>query len=327
MKNKGISGGVALVLASTLFFSFKPILVRIALNHGLAPEPLVILRLGVAFPLFLITVILLGRVREMKLPSRELFNIALISVTGMSGAMLFSFYSILHLGASISTLIIFIFPAMTTVISYFVNHSRITAMKVASLVTSFAGIVLIVLPLLGANGPPGMPGASALPGVGVMFALLCALCWSCTQVAYERLTKRQAPFVISVYTTGFMLAFFLALYGVPPLELPLKTWAVVAALGIFCWYLPFWLAVYGIKKLGASNSSIIQSLGPAITVLVAWRLLGETLFAVQAAGMVLLMAAVYMLKNEKTVIDSQPEQAAVDILTGEIREADAELRR
>ena len=327
MKDKGFSGGVALVLASTLFFSFKPILVRIALNHGLAPEPLVILRLGVAFPAFLITVMLLGRMREMKLPSRELFNIAIISVTGMGGAMLFSFYSILHLGASISTLVIFIFPAMTTVISYFVNRSRITAMKVASLVTSFAGLVLIVLPLIGANGPAILPEAVLLPGLGVMFALLCALCWSCTQVAYERLTKRQAPFVISVYTTGFMLVFFLALYGVPPLDLPLKTWGVVAALGIFCWYLPFWLALYGIKRLGASNSSIIQSLGPAITVLVAWRLLGETLFAVQVGGMVLLMAAVYMLKNEKIVIDSQPEQVAIETPVAEIPHTDASVRR
>lgn len=327
MKDRGLAGGVALVLASTLFFSFKPILVRIALNHGLAPEPLVILRLGVAFPAFLITVIILGRMREMKLPSRELFNIALISVTGMGGAMLFSFYSILHLGASVSTLIIFIFPAMTTVISYFVNRSRITAMKVASLATSFAGLALIILPLVGLDGPARLPEAVLLPGVGVMFALLCALCWSCTQVAYERLTKRQAPFVISVYTTGFMLVFFLALDGVPPLDLPLKTWGVVAALGIFCWYLPFWLALYGIKRLGASNSSIIQSLGPAITVLIAWQLLGETLFAVQVGGMVLLTVAVYMLKNEKMIVDSQPEQAPIETSVYETGDAGNALRR
>ena len=316
-----------MVLASTLFFSFKPILVRIGLNHGLTPEQLVTLRLGVAFPMFLITVVLLGRMKEMKLPSRELFNIALVSVTGMGGAMLFSFYSILHLGASISTLVIFIFPAMTTVISYFVNHSRITAMKVVSLVTSFAGLVLVVFPLTGSDGPARLPEAVLLPGLGVMFALLCALCWSCTQVAYERITKRQAPFVISVYTTGFMLAFFLALSGVPPLDLPLKTWGVVTALGIFCWYLPFWLALYGIKRLGASNSSIIQSLGPAITVLIAWRLLGETLFAVQVGGMVLLMAAVYILKNEKMIVDSQPEQALIETPAVKTGDAGNALRR
>ena len=315
-----------LVLASTLFFAFKPILVRIGLNQGLEPMQFVTLRLVVALPLFLITVVALGRAREMKLDAGELRHIALISVTGMGGAMLFSFYSIQHLGASVSTLVIFIFPAITTVMSYFINGRLITGAKLLSLATSFAGLVLVILPMaLSSFAVTEIPGY--MPSLGIFYALLCAFCWSGTQVAFERLTQRQTPFVIAVYTTGFMLAFFLIVNGLPPVDLEVKTWGVILLLGSVGWYVPFILAIYGIKMIGASNSSIIQSLGPAITVLIAWLLLGETLFGLQVIGMALLIAAVYILRNESAIADKRSEQTGGDVRAGEIRKADAELRR
>jgi drug/metabolite transporter (DMT)-like permease len=321
VKSNGLTGGVLLVLGSTLFFAFKPILVRIGLDQGLEPMQFVTLRLAVALPLFLITVVALGRAREMKLDAGEFWHIGLVSVTGMGGAMLFSFYSIQHLGASVSTLVIFIFPAITTVMSYFVNARLITRGKVYSLATSFAGLFLVILPMIGSTTPT-TEIAGYMPTLGLFYALLCAFCWSGTQVAFERLTQRQTPFVIAAYTTGFMLLFFLIVNGVPPVDLEQKTWIVILLLGSVGWYVPFLLAIYGIKMIGASNSSIIQSLGPAITVLIAWLLLGETLYGLQVAGMIFLIAAVYILRNESDITDK-----AASITAGGIHEADAELRR
>ena len=250
MKSNRLTGGVLLVLASTLFFSFKPILVRIGLDQGLEPMQFVTLRLIVALPLFLVTVVALGRAREMKLEAGEFFHIGLVSVTGMGGAMLFSFYSIQHLGASLSTLVIFIFPALTTIMSYFVNGSLISGAKVLSLATSFAGLFLVVLPMAGSSASV-TEIAGYMPSLGIFYALLCAFAWSGTQVAFERLTQRLSPFVISVYTTGFLLAFFLIVNGVPSMDLERKTWIVVLLLGSVGWYVPFILAIYGIKMIGA----------------------------------------------------------------------------
>jgi len=317
---------VLLVLASTLFFALKPILVRIGLDQGLEPMQFVTLRLVVALPLFLITVVAFGRAREMKLDAGEFRHIGLVSITGMGGAMLFSFYSIQHLGASLSTLVIFIFPAITTIMSYLVNGRLITGAKVLSLATSFAGLFLVVLPMAGSSTSV-TEIAGYMPSVGIFYALLCAFCWSGTQVAFERLTQRQSPFVISAYTTGFMLVFFLIVNGLPPVDLEQKTWIVILLLGSVGWYVPFLLAIYGIKMIGASNSSIIQSLGPALTVLIAWLLLGETLFGLQVMGMILLIVAVYILRNDTAITENRAHRAVGDIPTGEVREADATLRR
>jgi len=314
MKTNGFLGAAALMLVSTLFFAFKPILVRMALERGLSPEELMVLRLSVAFPLFVLTIAALGRVAEAKMNARELAVIAVVSIAGMGGAMLFSFYSILHLGASVSTLLIFVFPAITTLMAYFVNRRPITTMKVVSLVTSFAGIVLVVIPLSGSD----VPGQS-LPLVGIGYAMITALCWAGTQVAIENLTHKKSPLVVAAYTSGFILFFYATLNGMPPLDLDGETWALVVILGTFVWYVPFLMAIYAIKLIGASNSAIIQSLGPGLTVLIAWAMLGETLAYVQVIGMLMLIAAVYMLKNEPRVVAGQPEQVPAVVPDAEPR--------
>lgn len=306
IKKDNFMGGMLMVIASTIFISTKPILGRIAMEHGLMPGPLVVLRLTIAFPLFALTLIAMERMSGMKLSMRELMFIAFGSMT-LGGAMVLSFYSIYHLGASVSTLVIFIFPAITAILTYFIYGQPVTGIKKVSLTVSFIGIVFVVLPTSGADAPNmSLAGTvkGGLPMIGIIYGLLTACCWAGAQLFFETLTKKKSPYVISVYTTGIMLLFFTILYGFPQTDLKKEAWTAVILLGTIGWYIPFLLAIYGIKVIGASNSSIAQSIGPGLVVLYAWILLGETLATGQVAGMVLLIYAVYILKNEKKVIEA-----------------------
>lgn len=298
---KKLLGGITILVISTIFFSFKPILGRMAMEQGLMPGPLVVLRLAIALPLFLLTILLLGRFGEMRLTLRQLGYFALASCTGMGGAMIFSFYAIYHLGASVSTLVIFVFPAITTLMAYLINKEAVTGAKKLSLLVSFIGIAFVVLPASGESSPNlslASGAAGGLAVIGLVYALACATCWAGTQIAFERLLKIKSSLVISVYTTGFMLIFFTLIFGIPPLDLKRETWTVMVLLGTVGWYIPFMLTMYGLKKIGASNASIVQSIGPGVVVLIAWVLLGETLAAWQFFGMALLIFAVYLLKSE-----------------------------
>ncbi len=302
------TGGVGLMLVSTLFFSIKPILVRLALDHGVEPEALMVLRLGVAFPLFVVTVWAIGRPGEMKLTAKEFAFTFFVSIAFMGGAMLFSFYSIFYLGASISTLVIFVFPAITVLMAYVINREPVSRMKKISLAVSFAGIVFVILPTYD-GGIPGL--ALGGIGTGIMYAFLCAFCWASTQISFEKMLKTKSPYVISVYTTGFMLVFYTMISGIPSFDMDRETWTIIILLGTVSWYIPFLLVTYALKIVGASNASMIQSIGPGLVVIIAWFALGERLVPAQFIGMALLIGAVYLLKNEKRVVDAQPEEAGV----------------
>jgi len=286
---------IVMMLFATLFFAFKPILGRIAIEHGLAPLPLVTIRLMVAFPLFVMTVALMRRERELFFSAGELALTGAVSIFGMSGAMLFSFYSIKYLGASISTLIIFIFPAITAMFARMVYGEPITRLKRWSLAISFLGIAFVIAPL----GIKEMHEIRFFsPGKGVLFALLAAFCWAGTQVSFQKIMERKSPLILTTYTTGIMLVFFMAINGFPSFNLEKEALVSVVLLGTFGWYAPFLLALSAIRIIGASRSAIIQSLGPGLTVFIAWAGLGERLDIVQLAGMLLLIIAVYLVKND-----------------------------
>jgi len=297
------TAGIAIMVLSTFFFAFKPILVRVALDEGLDPESLLVLRLAVAFPLFLITVILFRRLDELRMGLRDFFFISIVAVVGMGGAMLFSFYAIGYLGASISTLVIFIFPAITALMSSFVFGEKISTRKKLSLAVSFAGIALVVIPLTNGADIGSIIGFD--PVKGFIVAMACAFCWSGTQVAFQKFLEKISPLPTALITSGVMLVFYAGVTGIPSLDItPRGMWAVVL-LGTLGWYIPYLLSMYALKSIGASKSAIVQSLGPGLTVAIAGYILGEKLMALQFIGMFLVIFAVYMIKDDKDEIKSE----------------------
>ncbi|MDH5542910.1 MAG: DMT family transporter [Nitrospinota bacterium] len=308
------SSGLALMLLSTFFFGFKPILVRMALDEGVTPEDILILRLMIAVPLFFLTVLLMRKLGDMWMPPVEFILSSIVAVAGMGGAMLFSFYAIKYLGASVSTLVIFVFPAITALLSFVFFGEPVTSRKKLSLLISFLGIILVVIPLSNGNGFGNIAGFD--PGKGLFFAMLCALCWASTQVAYQKILEKRSPVTTALMTSVAMLVFFFAMNGMPSTGLTTRAWTAVILLGTVSWYVPFFLAMYALKMIGASKAAIVQSTGPGLTVLIAGLMLGEKLVALQFGGMFLLIYAVYMIGSEKSPARADQEPSTVAIRNG-----------
>ena len=114
----------------------------------------------------------------------------------------------------------------------------------------------------------------------------------------------------------------------PSTDLTPRAWKAIILLGTVSWYIPFFLAMYAIKIIGASKAAIVQSTGPGLTVLIAGLLLGERLVSLQFVGMFVLIYAVYMVGNEKSPAraDQEPTTAAIrnggDAVTSSVTESE-----
>ena len=71
-------------------------------------------------------------------------------------------------------------------------------------------------------------------------------------------------------------------------------WAAVIAL--FSTVIPIVLFVAGLARVGASTAAIASTVEPAMTVALAWIVLGETLGPLQLAGGALVLSAVVLLQ-------------------------------
>jgi len=283
------------MLLASIFASLSPVLIRIAFNLGVSPTELMVLRLLIAFPCFFLTGIFLSPIKEMKVTKRETVLLAVIGILGMGGSTLCMLYAVLHLGASMARLVYSVFPIFTTLLAFIVMRQPITIFKKISIVISILGVVLVISPI-SIFQTHQIIAVTHL--VGVVLGLTAALCWSFSSIAIEILLKNNSPLVTSTYSVGFMLLFFTIIFGVPSFHLNLHLWTVILLFAVVTYYVPFLLINYAIKDIGASYTSIIQSIAPAFTVISAWILLNEELTLIQIAGMALLIISVYFINRE-----------------------------
>jgi drug/metabolite transporter (DMT)-like permease len=78
---------------------------------------------------------------------------------------------------------------------------------------------------------------------------------------------------------------------------PVYIWSALMA--VLSTALPiYWLSL-GIQRLGAAQAAAVGTLGPVLTVIAAWALLGESLSLMQVAGLALVMLGITRLKPKQ----------------------------
>ena len=295
------ASGYFLVLLATLGFSFKAVLVKIAFRYGVDAMTLMLMRIFISMPFFLATLYLMEGKRSLKVAPVNLAIFAFMGIGGIGCAMFFSFCSIELIDASLSTLVVFTYPAITLLMLIIFLNEKATAPKLFSALMTFLGLILVVrvdkAELLAVNGK------------GILFGLIAAFSFASYNVLSERALKNISPVKVVTYCMIFLVGFFGTFFGNRTYPRAPEVWFIASVLGIFSGYIPFLFYNYGVKKIGAGKSVIVSSLGPVFTVLLAFIFLNERLDMVQIAGMTMIVLGVMALKfqNPKIVAESEGE--------------------
>ena len=288
---KLLTSGYSLIIFSSLALSFKGVLVKVGYNLGTDPMALMLMRLYVAVPCFIITLIAMEGKKAFTLRKDEIAIFAFMGIGGMGSAMVCSFKSLELIDASINIVITYTYPAITAIIMALFFGERIGIARMFSLVVTFFGLALVVR-----ADQAGMETLKGAEGMGAILALASAFLYALYNIAGQNAMKRISPLRISAYGTIFLTAFYGGILGVRPYPANLDAWGLAAILGIFCGVLPFLALMYGIKAIGASQTAIISSFGPVFTSLLAYFLLGESLDNVQIGGMIMVITGIGALK-------------------------------
>ena len=79
-------------------------------------------------------------------------------------------------------------------------------------------------------------------------------------------------------------------------DLTVSAWWTLAALVVFSTVLPLFLMAEGVRRIGASQASLISTLGPPATAIMAQELTGEILAPAQWLGIALVLIGVMALE-------------------------------
>jgi drug/metabolite transporter (DMT)-like permease len=170
-----------------------------------------------------------------------------------------------------------------------VGREPVDATRLAALTLTSCGLVLV---LAGA-------GTGALDPLGAGLALTAAVIYATYVVVGEGLMRRVDPQVLAALVcTGaaVSLAAGSSAFGdLQPGRLTAAGWGWLAALALVSTVLALGLFLAGLRRVGPTTASILATVEPLMTVLLAFLVFGEALGAVQLAGAALVLAAVLAL--------------------------------
>lgn len=281
---EGRAAGILLVLLATVAFAIGPIAAKLALEHGSNTLTVVTLRgvIGAA-----LMALLIPMSRRGLAVGRDALRWCLICGVFYALTVYGFIGSVAYVPVSIAVLIFFTHPILVAVLGHLHGGDRLSLRKLLLAMAALAGLALVLGPEVGALDPVGM-ALAALAAAGMCGMILCSA------RAQASATSTQ----VNLYATAAStLAFALLTTGLgawtPPANRVGWLGIVGAGAGIGIGLLAFFAAF---RRLGPVRATMLSSLEPLVTILLAAALLGERLEPSRWAGVALVIAALVLFE-------------------------------
>jgi drug/metabolite transporter (DMT)-like permease len=243
-----------------------------------------------------ITLLILLRWREgrFRLPVGDIVAMALLGMLGFGCYQILWTVALESIPAGDSALLIATTPVLTALIAVAVGAEAANAVKLIGSAVAFVGVALVV-----AAGPGLNLGASL---VGDVLTLGAALCWAIYTAFGATILRRHSPLVTTTWAivTGTL---FLAPVGIAQLAtvdlamVGLPAILAVIYAGTLAAGFANVIIFQGVKLLGPTRVTSLQSLVPALAVVLAAIFLDEPIRPSQILGGAVILVGVALLRR------------------------------
>ena len=286
-----------LVLLAAIFFSTKAVAVKLAYRHDVDSISLLALRMAFSLPLFLIVLSFSrSKIAPADVKPRDWIATVLVGVCGFYLAALFDFLGLQYITASLERLILFLYPTIVVLIGLFLFKEKINRTQVIALMLTYFGIAIAFLETLG-------EGESENIWLGAGLIFLCAIAYASYIVGSGQLVSRLGT---SRFTSIAMISAGAAIlihhgiqYQWALFDFTKEVYFYALFMAIVSTVIPSFLISEGIRIIGSSNASIIGSIGPISTIVLAYIFLEERLGIIQWLGTLIVIIGVLIISLQK----------------------------
>ncbi|MEM9417674.1 MAG: DMT family transporter [Planctomycetota bacterium] len=293
--------GFFLALGSAALFSLKGVVVKLGLSHGTSVEVLMLWRMGLALPAYLVV----GYFSFRQLASDDRPKPRTIAAAAALGVLSYyictwlDFTGMRYISAQLERMVLFTYPILTALLSWVLLGERFTRQHAVALVLSYAGVLLV----FGAEVRSIGPGAGW--GIALVFAaaFLFAFYVIYAKPIINDLGSKLFTCVAMIAATGAIVTHNLTTLVATgqPVATVFSLSAVIAGivLAVFCTVLPSFMLSEAISRIGASRTSAAGNVGPVVTTVLAVWILKEPFGIAQASGLVLILLGVGLVGRIK----------------------------
>jgi drug/metabolite transporter (DMT)-like permease len=274
-------------LGSGAAFGAMAIFGKLAYGEGATVGTVLAGRFAIAALVFWGLIAASGSAQELRRLSRRDLGIAL--ALGACGYALQAgcyFGALERIDASLLSLLLYTFPAMVAGAAVLLGRERLDGRRITALFLASAGLSLVVA---GA-------GAGSLDALGAALGLSAAVVYTCYILISDGIASRVRPQLLSALVCSGAAVSLIAgsalLGELRPGALSLPGWGWLACLALVSTVASISLFFAGLARVGPTTASILATIEPVVTVVLAFLVFGETLGPAQLVGGALVLAAV-----------------------------------
>ena len=277
--------GILLITVSAASFGTLAIFGRYAYADGLDTFTFLFLR-------FMISAIIMGAllfIRRESIPrGKILWQLIGMGALGYVGQSFSYLTAIQFASAGLVALLLYLYPAFVAILSTIFLKEKLTRIKVIALSLATLGAALTANPEGG-------------KWQGIFLAISAAAIYSVYIIVGTNVMKE----VSAVQSSTIIFASAGLVYGaataVSGAHLPgtAAGWSAVGGVVIVATVIPVVTFLEGLKRIGPTNASMLSTLEPVVTVLLAAWLFGETLgLPILIGGALILIAVILLTRGE-----------------------------
>jgi drug/metabolite transporter (DMT)-like permease len=277
--------GILLIVISAASFGTLAIFGRLLYADGVDTFSMMFLRFG--FAAVLMTMILFAR-REKYPRGKVLLALIGMGAIGYVGQSFSYLSAIKYASAGLVALLLYLYPMFVFILSVVFLHEKLTWVKVSAIILALIGTMFIVDPK---GGQP----------LGIFFSVAAALIYSGYIIVGTNVMKKVSPFQSSTVifaSAGLVYGVLMSING-PHFPTTSSGWIYVAGIVLVATVIPVSTFLAGLERIGPTNSAMLSTLEPVVTVLLAAWLFGEKLaWIVLVGGGLILVAVIILTRGE-----------------------------
>jgi drug/metabolite transporter (DMT)-like permease len=214
---------------------------------------------------------------------------------GVLGNHLLTLLGLRYIGAAAAGVIIGASPAITAFLSALLIRDVPFTTVAGGCFLSFAGVALV-------SGYGGEAAGGSNPWIGGVLVLLGLMSWSLYTIGGRRIMERFSPLTVNWTTLLISLVVQIPLLATDhkflvngASSVPVSGWMAMVYLIVFATALGQQAWLYGVQGIGPSRAGVFVNLIPVSALSLSAVVLGEPIGAKEIAGIVLILAGVWLV--------------------------------
>ena len=218
---------------------------------------------------------------------------------GFLGYYLASYLDLLgleYISAQLERLTLFTYPTMVAILAALFLKEKLTRWILFSLALSYAGLwVMYGQELAIASGDNVIKGVLLVLGSALSYSIYVIL----AKPMIQRVGSQLFTSIAMLGSTLFVAIHVLGMEAIDFSAIPSKVYVYSFLLAFLCTVLPSYMITAAIAQIGATRTTVLGSVGPVFTIILAVFSLGEPFGLMYLLGVCLVLGGVTLVTIKK----------------------------